>query len=154
MAAQSDIDRIKDFALGPIAVSYARIGEIVKDGALMEEAIKMAKSIDISQDRAQTLSEMVRYCGKLAESLNDPALYDKVFGLIKWSRDGYEKQLLLDAILSSKLALADVERLRSLVSYYANEREKVSALASILKACSRPELIGQERNLKAPAIGE
>jgi hypothetical protein len=55
---------------------------------------------------------------------------------------------VLEAILSSKLATADVGRLRSLISQYGDEKERVRALARILMACSRPDLIEMERNLE------
>jgi hypothetical protein len=83
---------------------------------------------------------------------NDPALYDKSFRLMELANGNVDKNRVLDAILSSKLAIADVGRLRSLTSHYDSrsihyEESKAEALARILMACSRPDLIGKEMNL-------
>jgi hypothetical protein len=64
--------------------------------------------------------------------------------LIEELRDDGSKNQALDAILSSKFAIADVGRLRSLTSHYGvGGPGKARALARILMACSRPELIGK-----------
>jgi hypothetical protein len=72
-------------------------------------------------------------------------LYDKTFGFIEGFRDDYNRDKILDVILSSKLSVADVSKLRSLTTHYGiGGRGKARALARILMACSHPELIGKK----------
>src|SRR6266508_3001991 len=133
-------------ALNAIARSYAELGDKKKARALLEDAVKAAKWID-GFNKASVLSAIVRSYAKVAESSNDPALlYDISHWLISWPLTDSDRDRLFDAILSSKLAIADVGRLRLLTSYYDSELGRTRALARILMACSRPDLIGKERN--------
>ncbi|MGH9755972.1 MAG: tetratricopeptide repeat protein [Blastocatellia bacterium] len=136
--------------LSVIAKSYARLGETKRDIALLEEAIRITERIkgyfDSEKIKSLALFEIVRAYVKLAEPSNDPEsfLVDNVF---KRPLPDYCKNQALDAILSSKSALADAGKLRSLTSHYSTEAGKALALARILTACSRPDLIGKENNL-------
>ena len=138
-------DSQKAYALNGIADSYVRLGDKGKARALLEDAINTAEWID-REDKVSVLSEIVMSYAKLAESSNDPALlYDVARRLIRRLRADSDRDQLLDAILSSKFALADVGRLRLLTASYDSEVEITRALARILMACSHPESIGKHR---------
>ena len=149
-AAERVIDNgPKAIALMLIAKSYASVGDKEKARALLLDIIKTAEQINIEFSKDSTLSEIVEFYVKLAESSDDPALYEVSFRLIEGIRDDSRKNQALDAILSSKFALADVGRLRSLTSHYGvGGPGKARALARILMACLRPDLIGKESNLQ------
>jgi tetratricopeptide (TPR) repeat protein len=141
----------KAYALSETAESYARLGDKKKARALLEEAINKAAWID-SQNKPSALSAIVMTYARLAESSNDSALlYEVARRLIKRPQPDFERDQVLDAILSSKLAVADVERLRLLVVYYDGEVEKTRAMARILMACSHPELIKKNARAAPPA---
>ncbi len=141
-----DYTHYKSYTLSETAESYAKLGDKKKARALLEDAVKAAKWID-GFNKASVLSAIVRSYAKVAESSNDPALlYDISHWLISWPLTDSDRDRLFDAILSSKLAIADVGRLRLLTSYYDSELGRTRALARILMACSRPDLIGKERN--------
>jgi hypothetical protein len=109
-------DSQKAHALNGIAGSYVRLGDKGKARALLEDAIKTAEWID-REDKVSVLSEIVMSYAKLAESSNDPALlYDVARRLIRRLRADSDRDQLLDAILSSKFAIADVGRLRLLAA--------------------------------------
>ena len=140
--------------LSAIAESYARLGEATRDIALLEEAVRIMGRISEKDLRAQriksfALFEIVSSYIKLAQSSNDPELF-LVDNILKQPLPDYCKNQALDAILASKSKseLADVGKLRSLTSHYSNEAGKALALTRILMACSRPDLIGKERNLE------
>jgi len=144
-------DSQKAYALNGIAGSYARLGDKGKARALLEDAIKTAEWID-SEGKVSVLSAIVMSYAKLAESSNDPAmLYDVARSLIRRLRSDSDRDQFLDAILSSKFAIADVGRLRILVAAYDSEVETTRALAHILMACSHPESIGKNRGA-APSV--
>jgi tetratricopeptide (TPR) repeat protein len=144
-------DYYKAYALSETAETYVRLGDKKKARALLEDAIKTAKWID-RQDKASVFSAIILSYAKLAESSNDPALfYEAARRLIGWLRGDSDRDQLLDAILSSKLATADVSRLRLLAAYYDSEVETTRALARILMACSHPELIGKNRRVTPSA---
>jgi tetratricopeptide (TPR) repeat protein len=146
--------RALDFAR-EVVKSYARLGVITKDSAFLEEAIKTAEQMYRESNlNILAVIEIVRSYAKLAESSNDPILYDKSFRLIEWPHNDRHKNRVLDTILSSKLAIADVGRLRSLTSHYSSEAGKALALSRILMAVSRPDLIGKERNPETATIGK
>jgi len=138
-------DGSKAYALlTAIAKSYAKLGDKERAIALLLNATKTAEQISNEFSKASSLSQIVEFYAKLAESSNDPALYDVTFRLIEGVRDDGSKYQALDAILSSKFATADVGRLRSLTSHYGVEGTgKARALARVLMACSHPELIGK-----------
>jgi tetratricopeptide (TPR) repeat protein len=141
--------------LNEIAMSYARLGETMKDSALLEDAIKIAERTDIhhpSSEHAQ--SEVVRIYVKFAESSNDPILFLRD-NVLKRPLPNSCKNQALDAILPSKSAIADVGRLRSLTSHYGDDRGgRAEALAIILMAVSRPDLIEKEKNSEKAAAGK
>jgi tetratricopeptide (TPR) repeat protein len=149
-AAERVIDNgPKAIALMSIAKSYASVGDKEKARALLLDITKTSEQINNEFSKASTLSEIVEFYVKLAESSDDPALYEVSFRLIERLRDDSSKNQALDAILSSKFALADIGRLRSLTSHYGvGGPGKARALARILMACSRPDLIGKESNLQ------
>jgi tetratricopeptide (TPR) repeat protein len=142
-------DKIDDFydkpyALSEAAESYARLGDNKRAHALIEEATRTAKLID--SDSA--LSAILKSCVNIAEASNDSAwLYDITFRLISRPQHDSDKDKILGAYLSSKLAVADVGRLRSLAAYYDNQVERTKALTRILIACSHPELIRQKNGI-------
>ena len=149
-AAERVIDNdTKAIALMSIAKSYASVGDKEKARALLLDITKTAEQINNEYSKASTLSEIVEFYVKLAESSDDPALYEVSFRLIEGIRDDSSKNKAFDAILSSKFALADVGRLRSLTSHFGvGGPGKARALARILMAYSRPDLIGKESNLQ------
>jgi hypothetical protein len=131
-------------ALIAIAKFYAKLGDKEKASAQLLYSVKKAEQIRNEFSKASNLTEIIEFYAKLAESSKDPALYDVPFRLIEELRDDGSKNQALDAILSSKFAIADVGRLRSLTSHYGvGGPGKARALARILMACSRPELIGK-----------
>jgi tetratricopeptide (TPR) repeat protein len=135
----------KPHALSETAEAYVKLGDKKKARALLEDAIKAAKWMDWG-GKATALNEIVNSYAKLAESSNDPALlYDVARRLIGSLRADSDRDQLLDTILSSKLAIADVGRLRLLAAYYDSEVQTTRALARILTACSHPELIEKKR---------
>ena len=137
-----------------IARSYASLGEATRDIALLEEAARIAgqnseDDIHIIVTQGRAMFEIVKTYVKLAESSNDLESF-LVENILKRPLPDYCKNQALDAILASKSKseLADVGKLRSLTSHYSNEAGKALALTRILMACSRPDLIGKERNLE------
>jgi hypothetical protein len=139
-------DSYRAYALRAIAESYARLGDKKKANSLLADAIDAAERISSeSSDRAEALVAIAKSIAKLAESSNDRTLYDKTFGLIEGFSDDSDRDKILDAVLSSKLAVADVSKLRSLATHYGvGGPGKARALARILMACSHPELIGKK----------
>jgi tetratricopeptide (TPR) repeat protein len=137
--------------LRSIAISFAELGEMTQDDYLLEEAIKTAGRIsddDFGPDQTEeTLRAITGACVEAVKSSNDPALYDELRLISEPISDLYKNQAL-EAILSSKLAITNVGRLRALTSRYGGERGQAMALARILMACSRPDLIGKERSLE------
>jgi hypothetical protein len=134
----------KATALRGIAESYAKLGDKEKAISLMVKVIKTAELISYSRSKVDTLREIAGSYTKLAESLNDRTWCDKAFGMIEGSRDDVSRNKILDGILSSKFAVADVGKLRSLASHYSSDAGRAGALARILMACSHPELIGKK----------
>src|SRR5262245_40332796 len=144
-------DWSKSGALSAIADSYARLGDKERARALLEDAIEKAAWID-SQNKASALSAIVMSYVKLAESSNDPALlFDMAHRLITRPQPDSDREQVLNAILSSKLAIADVDKLRLLTGYYDNELGRTRALTRILTAYSHAELIGKNRPAPPPA---
>jgi len=93
------------------------------------------------------LSAIAASIAKLAESSNDRTLYNKTFGFIEGFRDDDSRDRILNAILTSKLSVTDVSKLRSLTTHYGvGGPGKARALARILMACSHPELIGKKED--------
>lgn len=138
-------NRAKASTLSAIAMSYAKLGKAMKDSALLAEAIKAAERISDSNFKASTMSAIAKFYAKLAESSNDRELYFKTFKFIEGLGSDEYRDGILKSILASRLAIADVGRLRSLTSHYSSEAGKARALARILMACSHPELIGKEK---------
>jgi tetratricopeptide (TPR) repeat protein len=132
------------YALGAIASSYARLGETMKDRSLLAEAIKTTERIGDETSKAAALVPIAESYAKLAESLNDRTLYDRIFGFIERLDTDNSRLIILNAILSSKFAVADVRKLRSLTSNYSSDAGKAKALARILTVCSHPELIDKK----------
>jgi tetratricopeptide (TPR) repeat protein len=128
-------------AQSAIAESYARIGSTMNDSSLLLEAVKAAEQISDDYYKARALRSIIKYSAKLAESSNDRAFYDETFRYMEGRSDDEKRNLVLEGILSSKLAIADVRRLRLLTSHYKSTAGKAIALALILKARSHPELI-------------
>src|SRR5262249_1981826 len=137
-------DGYKAAALSAIAESYAKLGEIMKDSSLLADAIETAERISNDFPKAAALRAIAASIAKLAESSNDRTLYDKIFGFIEVLGDDDNRDTIIDTILSSKFAVADVSKLRSLTSHFSSEAGKAKALAHILIACSYPELIGRK----------
>src|SRR5262245_8751913 len=133
----------RTYALSAIVESYARIGSTMNDRALLLEAVKTAERISDDYYKAKALRNIIKYSAKLAESSNDRALYDETFRYMEGRSDDEKRNIVLEGILSSKLAIADVRRLRLLTSHYKSTAGKATALALILKARSHPELIGK-----------
>jgi hypothetical protein len=117
----------------------------MKDSSLLADAIKTAERISDDRYKAGALRAIAVSIAKLAESSNDRTLYDKTFDFIEGFRDDTSRDKILDVILSSKLSVADVSKLRSLTTHYGiGGPGKARALARILMACSHPELIGKK----------
>ncbi|MEP7341165.1 MAG: hypothetical protein ABI977_25770 [Acidobacteriota bacterium] len=138
-------DHFKADALREIAASYAKLGDKEKASALLAEAVKTAGLIRYDDHKANALSATAASYAKLAESSNDRALYDQTFRFIEGFGSDDGRDNMLQSILSTKLAIADVGRLRALTSHYSSEAGKAKALARILMAVSHPELIGKEK---------
>jgi tetratricopeptide (TPR) repeat protein len=139
------------YALSEAAESYARLGDNKKARALLEDAIRKVRWINGSQ-KAGALGAIVRSYARVAESSNDPALlYDTTLRLIQRPQPDSDRAQILGAMLSSKLAIADVGGLKLLTIYYDGEVEETRALAHILKACSHPELI-EKNKAAAPSM--
>ena len=97
--------------------------------------------------KAEALGAIVRSYARVAESSNDPALlYDTTLRLIRRPQPDSDRAQILDAMLSSKLAIADVGGLKLLTVYYNGEVEEARALAHILRACSHLELIEKNKD--------
>jgi hypothetical protein len=126
-----------------MAESYARVGLTLNDSSLLLEAVKATERISDDQYKARAFSGIIKYSAKLAESSNNRALYDETFRFMEGRSEDKDRNVVLEGILSSKLAIADVRRLRLLTSHYKSEAGKATALALILKARSHPELIGK-----------
>jgi tetratricopeptide (TPR) repeat protein len=136
-------------ALLAIAKSHAKLGDKKKASSLLTDAIHAAEQISDDSDSsngADALGAIAESIAKLTESSKiDQTLYDKTFGLIEGLRDDFSRDRILNAVLSSKLAVADVSKLRSLTMHYGvGGPGKARALSRILMACSHPELIGKE----------
>jgi hypothetical protein len=132
----------KAAALSAIAESYAKLGEKEKASALLAEAVR---AVGLISDNAAALSAIAESYAKLAETSNDRALYAQTFRFIEGLGSDNNRDTVLQSILSTKLAVADVSRLRALTSRYDSETNKARALARILMAVSHPELIGKEK---------
>jgi hypothetical protein len=102
------------------------------------------KLLEEFKDLIKVVAENARvgWVGRLA--LIDRTLYDKTFRFIEGFRDD-GRDRILNAVLISKLAIADVGRLRSLALNYSSEEGGAGALARILMACSHPELIEKKK---------
>jgi tetratricopeptide (TPR) repeat protein len=161
-----DYDKAK--VLMNVAASYAKLGETTLDSALLEEAITIAErgnygfgggsggasyvdssirtmgSLSVYTDGRNTLIEIPRSYVKIAESSNDPTLYERIF---KGRLPDFCKNQALDAILTSKSARVALNQLGSMTSNYRSEEGRAEALSRILMAVSRPDLIGKEKNL-------
>lgn len=138
-------DYFKASALNAIAKSFAKFGDKEKASALLSDAIKTAERISDNYSKASALSAIAKSFAKLAELSNDRTLYDKTFRFTEGLHsDGIRDEVLV-SILTSKLAVTNVGKLRLLASDYTSEAGKASALARILMACSHPELIGTEK---------
>jgi len=131
--------------LSAVAETYARLGDKERASALLADAIKTAKRIGDSNSKVAALSAIAETFARLAEASNDWTLYDKPFRFIKELDSDENRNKILQSILASKLAVADVGRLRSLISHYSSGAGKAEALARILIAYSDPELIGKEK---------
>jgi len=108
-------------------------------------SLLVVKRISDDDSKANALRAIAASIAELAESSNDRTLYDKTFGFIEGFGDDRSKDRILDVILSSKLSVADVNKLRSLTTHYGvGGPGKARALARILMACSHPELIGKK----------
>jgi tetratricopeptide (TPR) repeat protein len=134
-------DSYKAEVLRVIAESYAELGEKEKAVSLLADATRTAERIGGDSYKAEALIAIVESYTKLAEASNSQTLYDETFSLIDGVVDDLYRNKILNAILSSKLAVADVGNLRSLTTHYGIGAGKARALAAILTACSRPELI-------------
>ncbi len=145
-------------ALRAIAESYAKLGDKEKASRLLSEALKTVErnradsfnanlhaGLSVSNSKADTLRALTASYAKFSESSNDRTLYDKTFSFIEGLGSDDDRDKILESILSSKLAVADVGRLRALTSHYSSEAGKAKALALILMAVSHPELIGKEK---------
>jgi len=144
MAERISDDNDKSSALDAVAKSYARIGWTLKDSSLLSKAVKTAEQMSNDFSKALTLRQITKSYAKLAESSNDRALYDNTFKFMEGRRDDSHRNSVLEGILSSKFAIADVARLRLLTALYDTEAGKAKALAIILKARLHPEMIGKE----------
>ena len=146
--------RIKDAkqatrARATIAESYARLGETMKDSALLEEALNTADGIGEAQtDQWSTHGKIVDSYIKLAESSNNPALLAKPFSLLASKLPDTGRDKMFGALLTSKMAITDVSRLRSLTSNYHHEMNRAFARAQILMACSRHDLWMRQRLIR------
>jgi tetratricopeptide (TPR) repeat protein len=138
----------REQALETIAKSYAKLGDKEKARALLAEAIKTAERISGDSSKASALIAIAESCAELAESSNDLTLYSQTFGFIEGLGSDEDRDKILEPILSSKLAVTDVGKLRSLTSHYSSDSGKAKVLARILMAVSRPELIGKEKEAK------
>ena len=115
----------------------------MKDSALAD-ALMTANRVSDDSYKASAIHAIATSYTTLAESSNDQALYGKIFTLIEGFRDDENRDKILNVILSSKMAVADVGRLRSLGTHYGIGAAKTRALTRILKAVSYPELISKK----------
>jgi tetratricopeptide (TPR) repeat protein len=135
-------------ALEAIAESYAKLGEIKKDSALIAEAVKTTRLMIDGQNKGAALGVVAASYVKLSESSNNKSSYDQTFHLMEGLGSDESRDIVLNSILSSKLAVGDVGRLSSLTSPYSEVR-KAMALARILIAVSHPELIENDEIAQA-----
>jgi len=139
----------KAYALKAIAASIAKLNDKEQASMLLAEAAKAAQSMSgeglLSNYKADALHAIAASYAKLAESSNDRALYAQTFRFIEGLDSDENRDKVLSSILSIKLAAADVGSLRKLTSHFSSEAKKAQALARILIAVSRPELIGKKQ---------
>jgi tetratricopeptide (TPR) repeat protein len=129
----------KVLALIAIVEAFIRFGDKEKASLLLSDAIKTAEQNDPGDSMAAAMGSIAKSAAKLGEYTNDRTLYDKTFNFIERLGDDRDKDGLLDSILTSRLAVVDVGRLRLLASRYGSVGGRARALARILIACSRPE---------------
>lgn len=127
-----------------IADCYVRIGDIAKARMLLVQAVEAAELNTSDSSKADDLSSIVTSYAKLAEPTNDIDFYHDTFRFIERIREDDERFVVFKAILSSKLAISDVGRVRALISHFTSEGGRAKALSELMIAVSHPELIGKE----------
>ncbi len=148
--ASQVLNRINDesskaYALSSIAASFARLGEITKDRALLEEVLKIAsEKINDEFFKASALSFIADSFARLGESTKDKTIIKESFSLVEKVSNDQGRFTILEAITTSEIAAQNVQSLRALVSHFNTDAGRAKALARILAVYSRPELIKEE----------
>jgi tetratricopeptide (TPR) repeat protein len=144
MAERISDARFKAPALVAIAKSYAEVGDKARARETLLEAIKTTEQISGDAYKAPALVAIAKSIAKLTESSNDQPLVDQSFAFVEKVDSDDQRVKILEAILTVRIAVSNVGRLRSLASHFKTEKGKAQSLARILTAYSRPELFGKK----------
>ncbi len=144
VAKQIENPTYKAIALSAVAVGIAKQGETTKDRSLLEEAVKVARQIEAPYYKDAALSAVAVEIAKQGETTKDRELIEKTFSFVEMVNDDQGRLEILKSITRSGMAIEDIKSLRSLVSHFSSDAGKAKALAQILMAYSKPELVKEE----------
>ena len=133
--------------LSAIATSSLELGDKKKARIIIDDVLNHVEDeIQDNNRKTEVLRAIATSVAEVSDKTNDASLIRDYLVLVKRPDRDEDKYLILQAIISSRLAFEDIKPLSSLVSGFSDS-VKAKALARILSLYSHPEFLTEENTM-------